>query len=157
VDTGGSYARGGWVDDPVGGYRSDYDILVVVSDERLTNAIDFWSVADDVNGQLERGRPFFIDIVEHGVGLYEAEGFAFASPRKLSPEAENAEAQVTLIAGLLAHRNSSRPRNSLGAKAGKTGPPSSCTRPPSNSITASSYADPLQPKVAQAELPPIAG
>ena len=26
----GSYARGGWVDDPVGGYTSDYDILVVV-------------------------------------------------------------------------------------------------------------------------------
>jgi uncharacterized protein len=43
----GSYARGGWVDDPVGGYRSDYDILVVVSDERLTDVVDFWSVADD--------------------------------------------------------------------------------------------------------------
>jgi predicted nucleotidyltransferase len=28
----GSYARGDWVDDPVGGYQSDYDILVVVSD-----------------------------------------------------------------------------------------------------------------------------
>lgn len=115
----GSYARGDWVDDPVGGYRSDYDILVVVSDERLADVVDFWSVADDrllretsiaqslsapvnfivhslsdVNEQLERGRPFFIDIVEHGVALYEAEGFAFASPRKLSPEAERAEAQV---------------------------------------------------------------
>jgi predicted nucleotidyltransferase len=43
----GSYARGGWVEDPVGGYRSDYDILVVVSDERLTDVVDFWSVADD--------------------------------------------------------------------------------------------------------------
>lgn len=115
----GSYARGDWVDDHVGGYRSDYDILVVVSDERLTDVVDFWSVADDrllretsiaqslsapvnfivhslkdVNEQLERGRPFFIDIVEHGVALYEAEGFAFARPRKLSPEAEKAEARV---------------------------------------------------------------
>ena len=27
----GSYARGDWVDDPVGGYASDYDLLVVVS------------------------------------------------------------------------------------------------------------------------------
>lgn len=28
----GSYARGDWVDDPVGGYKSDYDLLVVVND-----------------------------------------------------------------------------------------------------------------------------
>lgn len=27
----GSYARNDWVDDPVGGYRSDYDLLVVVN------------------------------------------------------------------------------------------------------------------------------
>jgi predicted nucleotidyltransferase/HEPN domain-containing protein len=115
----GSYARGGWVDDRVGGYKSDYDILVVVSDERLTDVVDFWAVADDrllretsiakslsapvnfivhslqdVNDQLERGRPFFIDIAEHGVALYEAEGFSFATPRKLTPEAEDAEAQL---------------------------------------------------------------
>ena len=115
----GSYARGGWVDDPAGGYRSDYDLLVVVSDERLTDVVDFWSAADDrllretsisktlsapvnfivhsladVNGQLERGRPFFIDIVEHGVALYEAEGFTFSTPRKLPDEQARAEAQV---------------------------------------------------------------
>ena len=115
----GSYARGGWVDDPVGGYRSDFDILVVVSDERLTDVVDFWSVADDrllretsissrlsapvsfivhsltdVNGQLERGRPFFVDIVEHGVALYEAEGFSFSTPRKLPDEQARAEAKV---------------------------------------------------------------
>jgi predicted nucleotidyltransferase/HEPN domain-containing protein len=114
----GSYARGGWVDDPVGGYRSDYDILVVGSDERLTDVVDFWSVADDrllretsiartlsapvnfivhsladVNAQLERGRPFFVDIVEHGVALYEAEGFAFTAPRKLPEAQARAEAQ----------------------------------------------------------------
>jgi predicted nucleotidyltransferase/HEPN domain-containing protein len=115
----GSYARGGWLDDPIGGYKSDYDILVVVSDERLTDVVDFWAVADgrllretsiakslsapvnfivhslkDVNDQLERGRPFFIDIAEHGVALYEAEGFAFVTPRTLTPEAEKAEAQL---------------------------------------------------------------
>ena len=115
----GSYARGGWVDDPVGGYRSDYDILVVVSDERLTDVVDFWSVADDrllretsiaktlsapvnfivhslsdVNSQLERGRPFFVDIAEHGVALYEAEGFPFATPRRLPPEQQRAEAEA---------------------------------------------------------------
>ena len=31
----GSYARGDWVDDPVGGYKSDYDLLIVVDNEAL--------------------------------------------------------------------------------------------------------------------------
>lgn len=104
----GSHARGDWVDDPVGGYKSDYDILVVVNDERLTDVADYWSTADDrlmrdvtinqalsapvnfivhslsdVNEQLSRGHPFFVDIVRDGIALYEAEGFAFAQPRNL--------------------------------------------------------------------------
>lgn len=37
----GSYARGDWVDDPVGGYHSDYDILVVVNNERLNAVAEF--------------------------------------------------------------------------------------------------------------------
>lgn len=113
----GSYARGDWVDDPVGGYQSDYDILIVVNDERLTD-FELWSAADDrlmrettitkglsapvsfivhslsdVNQQLERGRPFFIDIVRQGIALYDAEGFCFASPRDLPPGEARAEAQ----------------------------------------------------------------
>lgn len=113
----GSYARGDWVDDPVGGYKSDYDILIVVNDENLTD-FELWSAADDrlmrdytinqaltapvnfivhsltdVNNQLERGRPFFIDIVEQGVALYEAEGTPFAQPRLLPPEEALAEAK----------------------------------------------------------------
>ncbi len=114
----GSYARGDWVDDPVGGYTSDYDILVVVNDERLTDVVDYWSAADDrlvreftiakgvsapvnfivhslpdLNQQLEKGRPFFVDIVEQGVALYEAEGFPFASPRRLPDEEARQEAR----------------------------------------------------------------
>lgn len=114
----GSYARGGWVDDPVGGYKSDYDILVVVNDERLTDVVDYWSAADDhlmrdltinqalsapvsfivhsltdVNQQLEQGRPFFIDIVRDGIALYEAEGLPFAHPRYLPPDEARPEAQ----------------------------------------------------------------
>ncbi|MES2290083.1 MAG: HEPN domain-containing protein [Pseudomonadota bacterium] len=114
----GSYARGDWVSDPVGGYQSDYDILVVVNDERLTDFVDYWSPAEDrllrdltinkaisapvnlivhsltdVNAQLERGRPFFVDIVSQGVALYEAEGFNFAAPRRLPPDEARAEAQ----------------------------------------------------------------
>lgn len=112
----GSYARGDWVDDPVGGYQSDYDILVVVNNERLTE-FEHWSAAEDrlmrevtindtltapvsfivhslkdVNAQLERGRPFFIDIVEQGIALYEAEGYEFAQPCNLPPEEARVEA-----------------------------------------------------------------
>lgn len=113
----GSFARGDWVDDPVGGYQSDYDILVVVNDDRLTE-FEYWSAAEDrlmrdttitkalsapvnfivhsltdVNAQLEKGRPFFVDIVSQGIALCEAEGFPFAQPRDLPPEEARAEAQ----------------------------------------------------------------
>ncbi|MDG5487687.1 nucleotidyltransferase and HEPN domain-containing protein [Sphingomonas sp. BGYR3] len=114
----GSYARGDWVEDPVGGYFSDYDILVVVSDERLTDTLEFWAKADehltrevtiakrisapvnfivhslaDVNDQLQRGRPFVTDIVRDGIVLYQVEGHPFVQPKSLSPADEKAEAQ----------------------------------------------------------------
>lgn len=38
----GSYARGDWVEDPVGRYFSDYDLLVVVDREELTDVVEFW-------------------------------------------------------------------------------------------------------------------
>jgi uncharacterized protein len=47
----------------------------------------------EINGQLERGRPFFVDIVEQGLALYQAEGFEFAAPRRLPPDEARAEAQ----------------------------------------------------------------
>jgi predicted nucleotidyltransferase len=114
----GSYARGDWVEDPVGGYYSDYDILVVVNDKRLTDPVEYWAKADDhfvrevtiskrisapvtfivhslteVNDQLVHGRPFFIDAIEQGIALYEAEGYPFATPRPLTEKAARAEAQ----------------------------------------------------------------
>jgi len=114
----GSYARGDWVEDPVGGYYSDYDILVVVNDKRLTDPVEYWAKADDhflrevtiskrisapvtfivhslneVNDHLTHGRPFFIDAIEQGIALYEAEGYPFALPRPLSERAARTEAQ----------------------------------------------------------------
>jgi predicted nucleotidyltransferase len=114
----GSYARGDWVEDPKGGYFSDFDILVVVNDERLTDVLDYWAKADDhlmrevtiarsisapvnfivhsiadVNEQLQHGRPFFIDIIRDGIALYELEGHELDTPKPLSPEAQRAEAQ----------------------------------------------------------------
>jgi predicted nucleotidyltransferase len=115
----GSYARGDWVDDPVGGYKSDYDLLVIVSSEELTDLAEYWGEADekllqayqithdltapahfivhsleDVNRQLTRGRPFFVDIVRDGVALYETPDHPFAKPAKLSPEEAYREAQA---------------------------------------------------------------
>ncbi len=114
----GSYARGDWVDDPKGGYFSDYDILVVVSDRRLTDTLEFWAKADDhlmravtieksisapvnfivhdladVNEQLHHGRPFFVDIARDGIALYEMEGSEFDQPRPLTRAKRQEEAR----------------------------------------------------------------
>ena len=108
----GSYARGDWVEDAKGSYFSDYDILVVVSDERLTDTLEFWAKADDhlmravtiehaisapvnfivhsladVNDQLRHGRPFFADIARDGIALYELEGHDLDTPKPLSSNA----------------------------------------------------------------------
>jgi predicted nucleotidyltransferase len=115
----GSYARGDWVDDRVGGYKSDYDLLIIVNDEALTDTTEYWTTAEerlqqafeitreltapvhfivhslaDVNSQLTRGRPFFTDIVRDGVALYEAGDHPFARPAKLSPQEAYDEAKA---------------------------------------------------------------
>jgi uncharacterized protein len=105
----GSYARGDWVEDPVGRYFSDYDLLVVVDREELTDVPEFWAGTEeqllqelasgrnlrtpvsliyhsleDVNEKLGLGRYFFMDIVRDGILLFEEPGHAFAEPRPLS-------------------------------------------------------------------------
>jgi len=107
----GSYARGDWVEDRKSGYRSDYDLLVIVNEERFAEQHESWEKAgerflqeltmtrqlatpvnfivhsyQDVNSQLAQGRPFFVDIARDGVMLYEAPGFPLASPKTLAPE-----------------------------------------------------------------------
>jgi predicted nucleotidyltransferase len=114
----GSYARGDWVDDPVGGYVSDYDLLVVVNDETLTDTLDYWAKADehllreyqvthkltapanfivhsltDLNKRLKRGQYFFRDIAEQGVALYEAPGHPLERPKTLKAAEALKEAQ----------------------------------------------------------------
>jgi predicted nucleotidyltransferase len=112
----GSYARGRQVIDPVGRYFSDYDILVIVDHDDLTDAADYWTQAEDrmvemltrrfwpqplnliihsledINHQLERGRYFFIDIVKEGIALFEEPGFFLAEPVPLSEEEARKEA-----------------------------------------------------------------
>ena len=105
----GSYARGDWVEDPVGRYFSDYDLLVVVDREELTDVPEFWAKTeesllgelasgrnlrtpvsliyhslDDVNEKLRLGRYFFIDIVNDGISLFEEPGHPFVKPKPLS-------------------------------------------------------------------------
>ena len=106
----GSYARGDWVDDPVGRYFSDYDLLIVLSHEDLTDVSEFWAKTedrlldelsegkalrtpvsliyhslDDVNEKLRLGRYFFIDILKEGILLFEEPGHPFIEPHELSP------------------------------------------------------------------------
>lgn len=110
----GSYARGGWVDEPhtAKGYQSDYDLLIIVNDKRLTDRIDYWSKLDDrlirelsvtktlrtpvnfivhsldeVNGGLSHGRYFFIDVARDGIALYQSEDSELAEPKPMTPHA----------------------------------------------------------------------
>jgi len=113
----GSYARGDWVDDRLSGYRSDYDILIIVNTESFVQERDLWLSLDerflqeqithqietpvipivhslhDLNDQLSRGRPFFVDIARDGKVLYEEEGHPLAKPKPLTTEEANAEAR----------------------------------------------------------------
>jgi predicted nucleotidyltransferase/HEPN domain-containing protein len=114
----GSYARGDWVDDPVGGYKSDYDLLVVVNHDELADPLEYWGKADDhllreyqiarrltapanfivhsladVNKQLKKGRPFFVDIARDGIALYEAPDHPFEHAEPLSSDDARKEAQ----------------------------------------------------------------
>ena len=113
----GSYARGDWVDDRKSGYRSDYDLLVIVDDEERTDYITYWESAEDkliealakgqlsaevnfivhsladVNEQLSRGRYFFADILAEGILLHDMPGHDFIAPQPLKAEVARQEAQ----------------------------------------------------------------
>jgi uncharacterized protein len=109
----GSYARGGWVDEPhtAKGYRSDFDLLIIVNDKRLTERVDYWLKLEDrlirelaidrtlhtpvnfivhtlqeVNDGLAHGRYFFMDVAKDGIALHEADGRALHTPKPKTPE-----------------------------------------------------------------------
>ncbi|CCF00760.1 putative nucleotidyltransferase protein (plasmid) [Sinorhizobium fredii HH103] len=102
----GSYARGTFVDEPhtMKGYRSDYDILVIVNSKKLAEA-EYWDKATDrlmwdkgvstpvgliihgareVNNFLADGQYFFVDILREGILLYELDDRPLAKPKRLS-------------------------------------------------------------------------
>jgi len=109
----GSYARGGWVDEPhtAKGYRSDFDLLIIVSEKRLTDKVDYWLKVEDrlnrelaidktlhtpvnfivhtmqeVNDGLAHGRYFFMDVAKDGIGLYEFDDKELHKPKPKTPE-----------------------------------------------------------------------
>jgi hypothetical protein len=105
----GSYARGDWVDEPLTmkGYRSDFDLLVIVNNNKLSD-FAYWYKAKDrldrdraiktptsfivhsrrfVNTALRQGQYFFTDIRREGVVLYELDEEPLAEPKPLTPKA----------------------------------------------------------------------
>jgi predicted nucleotidyltransferase/HEPN domain-containing protein len=108
----GSYARGGWVDEPhtAKGYQSDFDLLIIVNHQKLTNRAEFWSSAEDrlnrelaitktlrtpvnfivhslheVNDGLSQGRYFFMDIAREGIAVYQSDETDLAEPKPRTP------------------------------------------------------------------------
>ena len=110
----GSYARGDWVDEPENGYLSDFDLLIVVNNAKMTNIADYWWNSEDqilrdpaigrtvniivhdlqeVNDALKRGEYFWTDIVRDGVSLYSVPGHALATPQPMTPRDAQAMAE----------------------------------------------------------------
>jgi predicted nucleotidyltransferase/HEPN domain-containing protein len=108
----GSYARGGWIDEPhtAKGYQSDFDLLIIVNDKRLTDRVEYWAKAEErlirelsitktlrtpvnfivhtlqeVNDGLAHGRYFFIDVANDGIALYDSDGSELHEPKPKTP------------------------------------------------------------------------
>ena len=107
----GSHARGGWVDEPhtAKGYLSDFDLLVIVNHDRLTDRASYWTKADErlirertvvgtlrtpvnfivhtlgeVNSAIAEGRYFFTDIGRDGIAIYQSDDSDLATPKPKS-------------------------------------------------------------------------
>ncbi|WP_454598154.1 HEPN domain-containing protein [Qipengyuania sp. SM2507] len=108
----GSYARGTWVDEPhtAKGYRSDFDLLIIVSDKRLTDRVKYWAKLDErlmreygvtgtlltpvnfivhtlqeVNDGLAHGRYFFMDVKQEGIAVYQSDDTELHTPKPKTP------------------------------------------------------------------------
>lgn len=108
----GSHARGDWVDAPLSAnqYKSDYDILVIVSQKELTDRAAYWAKAEErliraytiektlrtpvnfivhslheVNDGLAHGRVFFMEVAKDGIAVYEADDRELATPKPKTP------------------------------------------------------------------------
>ena len=116
----GSYARGTWVDElhTAKGYRSDFDLLIIVSDKRLTDRVKYWAKLDErlmreygvtgtlqtpvnfivhtlqeVNDGLAHGRYFFMDVKAEGIAVYQSDDTELHTPKPKTPTQALAMAQ----------------------------------------------------------------
>ena len=123
----GSHARGDWVDAPLSAnqYKSDFDILVIVSQKELTDRVAYWAKAEErliraytiektlhtpvnfivhslheVNDGLSHGRVFFMEVVKDGIALYEAENRELAAPKPKTPEQASTTAKEYFDEGM---------------------------------------------------------
>lgn len=95
----GPYATGAWVDDPAGIYFADYEMLAVVSSDRLADVGEFWLECErrllfattnrehlrtpvrltvqslaGIDRQVEQGDRYFQRVLEEGVVLHDTLG-----------------------------------------------------------------------------------
>lgn len=109
----GSYATGRWVHEPhtERGYRSDYDLLVIVNQRELTDWLKYWDKAaerldrefmilnrlrapvnfivhtlQEVNDALAHGRYFFMEIAKDGIALYQSDNSELHKPKPKTPQ-----------------------------------------------------------------------
>ena len=109
----GSYATGRWVHEPhtERGYRSDFDLLVIVNQKELTDWLKYWDKASEridretmilnrlrtpvnfivhtlqeVNDGLAHGRYFFMDIARDGIALYQSDNSELHKPKPKTPQ-----------------------------------------------------------------------
>jgi predicted nucleotidyltransferase/HEPN domain-containing protein len=140
----GSHARGDWVDAPLSAnqYKSDYDILVIVSQKELTDRAAYWMKAEErliraytmektlrtpvnfivhslheVNDGLAHGRVFFMEVAKDGIALYEADERELAKPKPKTPQQALVAAREYFEEYMpTAHYSMERFRNSLTDK-----------------------------------------
>jgi predicted nucleotidyltransferase/HEPN domain-containing protein len=109
----GSHARGDWVEDPETGYKSDYDLLVVVDGPEIAADSAMWQRAEEaarkianpssltmivhevreLNQEIRRGQFFYTELWQQGVVLHDAKRFTLARPKAATPEERKALAQ----------------------------------------------------------------
>jgi len=109
----GSYARDDWVDAPLAAnqYKSDYDLLIIVSQKELADRVGYWAKAEErliraytiektlrtpvnfivhslheVNDGLAHGRVFFMEVAKDGIALYEADDRELHTPKPKTPK-----------------------------------------------------------------------
>lgn len=113
----GSHARGDWVEDPQGGYFSDYDLLAIVESRKVAEDSALWSGLEAkvraltgeaavsllvhdlrfVNTEIRAGSYFFGDILNEGIVLHDAHRFTLATPKAATPAERLSRAERNFV------------------------------------------------------------